>query len=210
LNYFLYQTTNLVNNKFYIGVHKTKNLNDGYLGSGKLLRKAIKKYGKENFKREILEFFDSEIEMFKAEFLIVNEEFIKQKDTYNLKIGGEGRWDYIRNHSNYKLWQKKGNDSPLNTRFSGKTHTKETKIKISKILKQKYKDNLIINSLGFLGKQHTEETKRKIGNANSIYQKGSGNSQFGTMWITNGKQNKKIKKTDKIPENWIKGRKIKC
>jgi hypothetical protein len=57
-------------------------------------------------------------------------------------------------------------------------------------------------------KKHTDETKRKIGDANSIKQKGVDNSQYGTCWITNGIENKKIKKTDLIPDGWKLGRKI--
>ena len=56
------------------------------------------------------------------------------------------------------------------------------------------------------GKKHREETKRKIGEKNAISQRGSGNSQYGTMWITNGSENKKIKSIDIIPETWYKGR----
>lgn len=43
----------------YIGVHRTKNLDDGYMGSGKILMLAFEKHGKENFKKTILETFDS-------------------------------------------------------------------------------------------------------------------------------------------------------
>ena len=57
--HFTYQTKNMLNEKNYVGIHSTKNLNDGYLGSGIALQKAIRKYGKENFTMIPLAFFDS-------------------------------------------------------------------------------------------------------------------------------------------------------
>lgn len=57
------------------------------------------------------------------------------------------------------------------------------------------------------GKKHSIETKNKIGIKNSKNQKGEKNSQFGTSWVTNGVENKKIKNVDQIPDGWVKGRK---
>ena len=51
--FYLYQIINKLNDKIYVGVHKTDNLNDGYMGSGKILNRAIKKYGVENFEKDI-------------------------------------------------------------------------------------------------------------------------------------------------------------
>ena len=91
----IYKITNKVNGKIYIGVHKTSDLNDGYMGSGKILKAAIEKYGIEYFTKEILQQFNSVEEMFEAESQIVNEEFVKALDNYNIKLGGVGGWDYI-------------------------------------------------------------------------------------------------------------------
>ena len=88
--YTVYKTTNKINNKEYIGIHKTKKADDYYLGSGKLLKQAIKKYSRKNFTKEILFIFDNEKEMKDKELEIVNEEYIKRNDTYNLTIGGYG------------------------------------------------------------------------------------------------------------------------
>jgi len=88
LYYTIYKITNLLNGKIYIGQHKTKNLYDGYLGSGKTLNKALNKHGINNFKKEYLFVFDNFEEMNNKEKELVNEEFIKRKDTYNITLGG--------------------------------------------------------------------------------------------------------------------------
>lgn len=86
--HILYVTTNKVNQKIYVGIHSTENLNDGYIGSGTLLLKSIKKYGKENFKTEILCFCESREESLWVESLIVDSSFLMREDTYNLGMGG--------------------------------------------------------------------------------------------------------------------------
>jgi len=86
----VYKTTNLVNGKIYIGVHSTNDENDSYLGSGKKIQNAIKKYGRHNFKKEILYVFDSAEEAYLTERQIVNSDFIKSNENYNVSIGGYG------------------------------------------------------------------------------------------------------------------------
>jgi hypothetical protein len=104
--YVIYKTINIVNNKYYIGFHSTYNINDDYLGSGKLLLQAIKKYGRENFRKEILYEFDDKTLALKKEKSIVTGKVVNDKSCYNVKKGGEGGWDFInkklKNDSNYR------------------------------------------------------------------------------------------------------------
>lgn len=88
--YILYKITNAINGKYYIGVHSTNNLDDGYMGSGIGIKRAIKKYGKPNFTREILETFHSYEEMMCREAEIITEDFIANPNTYNAAVGGHG------------------------------------------------------------------------------------------------------------------------
>lgn len=94
--YIIYKIINKVNNKFYIGIHKTKDINDDYFGSGHSIKAAIKKYGKENFTKQILHVYTNKIEAYKKERELVTEDLVKNINCYNLAIGGHGNFDYIR------------------------------------------------------------------------------------------------------------------
>lgn len=94
--YFIYQTTNLINNKKYIGQHQTENIDDGYLGSGVLLQKAIKKYGKENFSRQILCFANNKDELDSLEIAYIAAAQARESDQYyNLNDGGLGQRGFV-------------------------------------------------------------------------------------------------------------------
>lgn len=86
----VYKITNKVNGKIYIGVHCTDDLNDGYMGSGLGIKAAIKKYGIDNFTKEILVDYDSAEVAYRLEKMLVTEDFVKRRNTYNLKRGGVG------------------------------------------------------------------------------------------------------------------------
>ena len=89
----LYKTTNKINNKIYVGMHSTDNIEDKYLGSGWIFKQALNKYGREAFKRTILMVFDNREEAREVEALMVGKEFIKRPNTYNIAEGGMGVQD---------------------------------------------------------------------------------------------------------------------
>lgn len=102
--WIVYQTTNKVNNKIYIGVHKTNNPYkfDGYIGNGVYITQpntymyaktkfesAVKKYGTENFNRVVLSIFENEEDAYNEEARLVDENFLKRPDVYNMILGGK-------------------------------------------------------------------------------------------------------------------------
>lgn len=103
--YTIYKIINLINGKIYIGAHKTNNLEDGYMGSGKLIKMAIDKYGLDNFKKEYISIFDNEDDMYKMESIIVDEEYLKSENIYNIKEGGNGGWSKV--NDNYPLEKRR-------------------------------------------------------------------------------------------------------
>ena len=174
--YTVYKITNNNNNKYYIGMHQTKNLDDGYMGSGKLIKKAIQKYSIENFTKEILHVFDNEEDMKnkEKELVVINEM------SYNLCDGGHGGFGYINRTGLSNLH----NQASLGGKAAAKLHPQGT----------------------FGGKKHTEETKQKMRDSRKFKNIGITNSQYGSYWITDGFNNKKVS-DNHIPDGWIKGRK---
>ncbi|MFA5727548.1 MAG: hypothetical protein WC886_07905 [Saccharofermentanaceae bacterium] len=86
----VYKTINNINGKEYIGIHTTNNINDGYLGSGTEFKKAVREYGRENFRRIIIAEYDSRINALKKEKELVTGDYVKNEISYNLCKGGNG------------------------------------------------------------------------------------------------------------------------
>lgn len=190
--YLIYKITNKINGKIYVGKHQTSDINDNYMGSGKILHEAFNKYGIENFEKEILFECSSLEEMNQKEKEIVNEEFVRRKDTYNIKLGGEGGFDYINNNH---LWD-------LSVRFKSNERTKQLSKMANDKKKELYKDEKYLDKVSkkistglnkyyenndsvWLGKKHKEETKIKIGKSNIKSHLGERNVSFGTCWVSN-------------------------
>lgn len=87
--HYFYRIENLIDGKFYYGIHSTNNIDDKYMGSGKRLKDAMNLFGKENFIKEILKYFDSREKASEYEALMVTEELVHDKECYNVKCGGD-------------------------------------------------------------------------------------------------------------------------
>lgn len=193
--YTIYKTTNLINGKFYIGKHKTKILEDNYLGSGKLLKRAIKKYGIENFKKEIILICSSEEEMNVKEKELV----VLSEDSYNLCSGGKGGFGYInKNNLKAKVVISEKRKLEISKFFKGKPRSEKDKKKISESIKK-------LNRTGirnpFFGKKHSDKTKKIIKEKVSINMSGEKNPNFGKRWITNGHKNIYLR-LEKLPDGF--------
>jgi hypothetical protein len=201
--HYIYKITCLKNNRYYIGMHSTDNLEDGYMGGGKRIKNSVRRYGKNCHIKEIIEFLENREILAKREKDIINEELIKDPLCLNLCTGG---------HYNDRGW------------------TDEDRLKASNRLKELNKDpewtkkhsEKIINGLkespkkgglkAFLNKNHSEASKKKMSKSSKGKGLGNNNSQFGKIWIYNDniKENKKINPADYFlfENNWNKGLKM--
>lgn len=157
--YVIYKTTNTTDGKFYIGFHSTPDLNDSYMGSGKLLRRAMVKHGVENFTKEILYVFPTKEEALLKENEIVDGDFVNRDDTYNLKIGGEGGWDYIN--------ERVSSDPEFKSKMYKKSSERIKELYSLGVLRQDGKHNGNYGKTPWnKGLKTPEETKKKISENN--------------------------------------------
>ena len=218
-HYLIYQITNNINGKIYIGKHETFNIDDDYFGSGKYLRHAQEKYGLKNFTKTILFELQNEEEMNLLEKMVVTEEFCKRDDVYNLNVGGDGGWSYNNSNNHRVLIQDQKNiDIQLRQFKCGQS----MKQKIRNMSEDEYFQycQKITNGLKMHKLNHPEWM---TGENNPMYQHeysqetldkmskshlGEKNHMSNKMWICNDEthESKSILKTDPIPNGWRKGR----
>jgi hypothetical protein len=207
--HYIYKITCKITNRFYIGMHSTDNLDDGYFGSGKRLWFSINYHGKENHNKEILEFLPSRQALKEREKEIVNKKLLGEDLCMNLCVGGEGGRGFTNEEQ--KLNAKKSNEKQKNLRETNQEWFEKRNKNISIGNKKLYETGQRERKVFYdwSGLNHSKETKNKIGEKNKETQKGEKNSQFGTCWITKDGLNKKIKKEEleNFTQNgWIKGR----
>lgn len=205
--YTVYKIKNNINGKVYIGKHQTKNLDDGYMGSGKLLKRAIEKYGVQNFTKEILHVFDNEDDMNKKEKELV----IVSEETYNLCEGGKGGFGYIN-----ETRSSEDRSNSIKLKYKRNPEIKD-KIKRSNLNKCPSVNNRKINSIRLSkwnklnenpmrNKTHKKSTLKIM----SDKKLGSKNPSYGTCWICNENEVKKIPLENLeiwLDRGYIRGRK---
>jgi group I intron endonuclease len=192
----VYKILNLINGKIYVGTHITNRLYDGYMGSGTIIKRAINKHGVEAFYKDILYIFDNAQDMYDREAEIVNEAFVADPNTYNIKLGGQGGWDYVNNNKlgfNLSKW----------TGDKNKRHEKATATQLSRGLgvfskesRSRAAQRITLINKSRIGAKHTAVSKSKMQQSHIGKHDGSKNSQFGTCWVTKDRENLKIKKDD--------------
>lgn len=154
---FVYLTTNIINGKIYVGQHilsGNKKWNATYLGSGTLMEKAIKKYGRENFKRKILKvcFNINQLNGYETYYTLKYNPKLDPKIGYN-QIIGPNKVCGNKNPTNYPSIRKKMIEVNRKT-----TSDPEYRKRQSEIMKEYYKTH----KPTFLGRKHSEETKKKM------------------------------------------------
>lgn len=208
--YTIYKVTHIQSGKEYIGMHQTNNIDDGYMGSGKHLRRALKKHGVQDFHKEIMYIFDNPHEMIAKEIELVTEEYVKRSDTYNIRLGGKGGFEHVfadttsRRTHNVRVSGLRG-ENGFDRRLYSDVYSKNGANLHAKMLERFPKS-------GFYGKKRTDEWKENHSKIMKEKQSGEKNSQYGRTWVWHELYgNKKIHKDDLdvYTENgWIKTRKI--
>jgi hypothetical protein len=214
--HYIYKTTCKITGKFYVGMHSTNNLEDGYLGSGKILGYSRNKYGDENHIREILEMLPSREALKAREKEIVNEELLADPLNINLKYGGDGGFTSDTANKNWanQQYRKKIIDS-LKITSSKNWENDDYRNKVTKSLKitlSSTEQRTRLKNIGnWIGKKHTDETRAIMRMSHLGKHDGEKNSQFGTCWVNNGNIPIKIKKEfleEYLQNGYTRGRKL--
>lgn len=140
-HYILYKITNLINGKIYIGKHRCNRLDDSYFGSGKLLKKAIEKYGKENFIFHLEIDLRNQEELDLLEEMVVNKDFLLRPDVYNISRGGKNPCLYGENNPFYGKDFSPEHKQKMSEQFKGKHISTIHKQHISDGVKKKLLEN---------------------------------------------------------------------
>lgn len=204
--HYIYKTTRF-DGKFYIGMHSTDNLEDGYQGSGTLLSKSIAKHGRDRHTTEILEFLESRELLRKREAQLIDEVLLGDPQCMNLQLGGGGGLT-IWHAENAPAFHKSGWEAMMKVRTSNSPAIDAGRAKAKETYEQRKASGEYSESYThWIGRKHTEETKSKMRKTKNA---GEENHNFGkrNALVNNGLVNKRVPITEVdnfLANGWHRG-----
>ena len=214
-HHVIYKTTCLVNGHYYIGMHSTDDLADGYIGSGKKLWQSIKRHGIDQHRCEIIEHLPTRQALRDREAELVNVELITELDCMNVALGGQGGWDSINKNRTPEEWSALGKAGGSASAKSHRSHLRvasfEQRSKQSQNAWKNHRDIMLRAQQVALKAASSDEAKakRKATFKANGHSQGSKNSQYGKCWITNIELRKNMCVANPesfLAEGWKRGR----
>ena len=205
--YTIYKTTHAASGKIYVGMHKTKNPNDKYLGSGTIIGHAIKKHGQAAFSKEVLFVFDNHAEMVAKEIEVVDVEFVTRDDNYNIRPGGDGGW-VDTSSDTQRARAIKSNIRQAELAAADPHFRDALKAAGSRTFRRLHQEGRI-NYSTFSGRHHTEDTRERISSSKKGELTGSSNPQYGTTAVWKPEEGtKRVPRAEFeawVAQGWSKG-----
>ena len=199
--HYIYKITRF-DGMYYIGMHSTDNLEDGYFGSGKRLWYSINKHGKDKHSKEILEYFETREGLVSREKELVCKELLEDSQCLNLKLGGTGGWNLPPDRQAIgRLAGAAAGGKARQLKMTWEERSAQVKKSWGKYPDKFYKNSLIgIAAMS----SPSANLKRKSTLSKINHQQGEKNSQFGSCWVIKNESPIKIQK-EFLEEYLIKG-----
>lgn len=194
--YLVYRTENLLTGHFYYGVHETNVIEDGYLGSGRKLKEAIKLYGAANFKRRVVARCRSRAKMYELEKKFIAP-WIGDPRCYNLHRGGKGGWQHVNERLDSEKRRAIGSKGVVKHVERLKSDPAYRAAWTAKFQELGSRAERKKPRVGMLGQKHTPETRQKQSEAAAGRWSGSQNPQAGKRWIYHDG----MKQTGRVPRS---------
>jgi hypothetical protein len=213
--YTVYKTVNLVNGNYYFGTHKTENPDDEYLGSGTYIKRAVAKYGRDKFRKDVLFIYPDAESAFAKEDELIQSYRGSDQLCKNLRKGGSGGFDWINKKLDQQWRKKVGGDTfrrlykedPEFVVIAAKNRSMGPKaLKFGMSHREFIKTRVQpAGTNAWRGRHHTDEIRKRW----SKDRRGTANPMYGMVWFYNSDLRiSKRFKAEAAPSDWVRGRRF--
>jgi len=170
---YIYKTTNLINHKFYIGQHHSEKFDESYKGSGKLILKAFKKYGFENFSCEILEWCETPEQLDEREIYYISMLCVDGNNHYNIAKGGNsGDLRKYLSESELQNWKDAISKAKMGQKRSEHSRRKQSESLKGHITSEETKEKIRQSNMGHEVSEYTRQRVSECSKGRIPYNKG--------------------------------------